>query len=269
MPSDFDDRVLSLLTSLPAHDAEESVSKLESALRIPGSVRNPSAYLAGVIKRLSGAGSGPPGGPGGRAGELPPPAAPAQLAPAAGSVLEQLIAEGRMRPGDLEGRNLANVAALPPEMQLFIMRTFADRNLHGIRNMAGQAGGVGRHWLLACVVWLRGGEDVGWLTFILSATLFVFASTAFVGTGRLLACWALSGSSAAGTAWKPGSAQHHSTPLLSSGSLHSTTCASMGARGSYPSHVAYAPHVVIMHDRGRLRNICLSFNLTASLLLLL
>lgn len=143
MPSDFDDRVLSLLTSLPAHDAEESVSKLESALRIPGSVRNPSAYLAGVIKRLSGAGSGPPGGPGGRAGGLAPPAASAQLAPAAGSVLEQLIAEGRMRPGDLEGRNLANVAALPPEMQLFIMRTFADRNLHGIRNMAGQRVGWG------------------------------------------------------------------------------------------------------------------------------
>ncbi|KAL4853841.1 hypothetical protein ACK3TF_005216 [Chlorella vulgaris] len=164
MPDDFDDRVLNLLSKVAAGDAEECLSKLESALRIPGSVRNPSAYLAGVVKRVSGPG-GPGGGnyagsgggsyagggggsyAGGGGGGPPrgslmagqgaaPHGSSPQLAPAAARELEGLYADGRLRPGDIEGRNLASLAALAPEAQLFVMRSFADRNLAGIRNMA-------------------------------------------------------------------------------------------------------------------------------------
>lgn len=166
MPDDFDDRVLNLLSKVAAGDAEECLSKLESALRIPGSVRNPSAYLAGVVKRVSGPG-GPGGGnyagggggsyaggggssyAGGGGGGPPrgslmagqgaaPQGSTPQLAPAAARELEGLCADGRLRPADIEGRNLASLAALAPEAQLFVMRSFADRNLAGIRNMAGQ-----------------------------------------------------------------------------------------------------------------------------------
>lgn len=45
-----------------------------------------------------------------------------------------------MRHGDLDGKCLANLASKPPEVQILVMETLADRNLHGIRNMAGQNG---------------------------------------------------------------------------------------------------------------------------------
>jgi hypothetical protein len=143
MPDDFDDRVLNLLSSISAQDATDCLNKLESALRIPNSVRNPSAYLAGVIKRVTGATAGGHGGGHSGGGSAVPASAPThastaqQLAPDAARVLEQLHAEGRVRPGELEGRNMGTMASLPPEVQLFAMRTFADRNLTGIRNMAG------------------------------------------------------------------------------------------------------------------------------------
>ena len=136
--ADFDDRVLHLLSTVPPADGVGCLSKLESALRIPGSVRSPSAYLAGVVKRVAGhpgggapAGGGPQHGPPAGAGGLP------QLAPSAAQALEGLYASGRLRPGELEGRSLAQVAAMPPGVQAFVMHTFADRNLAGVRNIQG------------------------------------------------------------------------------------------------------------------------------------
>lgn len=157
-PDELDDRVLTLLSSLPPSEQVESLVKLDSALRTQrADVRNVSAFLAGVVKRMTGShagvGVGPPargppgggrgGGPYGHATGPPPPAGPpgtaeAQLAPAAAQVLDRLYAEGRLRRGDLDSRSLASLAALQPEAQAFVMHTFADRNLSTVRNMSGQ-----------------------------------------------------------------------------------------------------------------------------------
>ncbi len=165
-PDELDDRVLNLLSSIPAAEQVDALAKLDSALRTQrADVRNVSAFLAGVIKRMSGShgggmgphggggmgppGHGPPGGGGGGGGgpyghhSGPPPAAPqgateAQLAPAAAQVLDRLYAEGRLRRGDLDSRSLGSLAALQPEAQAFVMHTFADRNLSTVRNMSGQ-----------------------------------------------------------------------------------------------------------------------------------
>lgn len=156
-PDELDDRVLNLLSSLPPSEQVESLVKLDSALRTQrADVRNVSAFLAGVVKRMTGSaggGVGPPargppgggrgGGPYGHAAGPPPPGghagpAEAQLAPAAAQVLDRLYAEGRLRRGDLDSRSLASLAALQPEAQAFVMHTFADRNLSTVRNMSGQ-----------------------------------------------------------------------------------------------------------------------------------
>lgn len=164
--------MLNLLSSIPPTEQVDALSKLDSALRTQrADVRNVSAFLAGVVKRMAGpgggggmgahggSGMGPPGrGPAGGGGlggaggggppyahhSGPPPAGPqgsaadSQLAPAAAQVLDRLYAEGRLRRGDLDSRSMANLAALQPEAQAFVMHSFADRNLSTVRNMSGQ-----------------------------------------------------------------------------------------------------------------------------------
>ena len=176
--------MLGLLATIPPADQVDALSKLDSALRTQrADVRNVSAFLAGVVKRMAGGplggggggmgppGRGPPGGmdargppPGGMAvpygHAAPPSAAPQaageqQLAPAAAQVLDRLYAEGRLRRGDLDARSLASLAALQPEAQAFVMHTFADRNLTTVRNMSGQGA-----LLLACQL-LRCGFGSG------------------------------------------------------------------------------------------------------------
>lgn len=102
----------------------DALHKLESALRT-SNVRNLSAYLAGVIRRITQIG---PEGPG----------AQVPLTPEAQSVLEFLYGRNIVRRGDLDSKSLAALATKAPEYQVLVMETFRDRNLHGIRNMAGQ-----------------------------------------------------------------------------------------------------------------------------------
>jgi hypothetical protein len=110
---------------LAPSDAVDSLSKLESAARA-SSVRKTSAYLAGVIRRVAQA---PQGRSTTGADELFPPAK---------AVLDRLISGGALRKGELDYKSLQVLAGKPPEMQLLVMETFRDRNLYGIRNMAGQ-----------------------------------------------------------------------------------------------------------------------------------
>jgi hypothetical protein len=156
-PEQLDERIVSSLRGLPPPDAADAVAQLEGAARA-GPIRNASAYLAGVIRRVAslppGAGAaaapgpfvggppfggrGPPpaafgGGPGGGFGA---PGGEPPLAPQAAAVLDHLNASGAVRPGDLDARSLRALAGRPPEVQALVLSSFADRNLRGIRNMA-------------------------------------------------------------------------------------------------------------------------------------
>lgn len=103
-------------------DAVDAIDKLQRAAK-DGTVRNISAYLAGVIRRIA---------------QLPAGASgPEELVPPAAAILEQLYKVGALKRGDLDHKPLRTLAGKSPELQVLIMQTFRDRNLHGIRNMAG------------------------------------------------------------------------------------------------------------------------------------
>jgi hypothetical protein len=107
----------------------EALRKLETAVQT-SSVRNASAYLAGVIRRLAQLPTGPGAGlGGGYEADLP-------LVPRAHAALEALHAGGLLERGALDAKSLRSLAGKPAEVQVAVMETFRDRNLHGIRNMA-------------------------------------------------------------------------------------------------------------------------------------
>lgn len=176
-PDELDDRVVGLLLTLPPQDQIECLGKLDSALRTQRpDIRSVSAFLAGVIKRnppsgsagggsYGGGGGGYGGGGGGwREERAPPERVLPELAPGAAQVLDSLTAQGILRPGDLDGRSLAAVAAMPPDWQAFVLGSFAEKNFGGVRNMAGQgvrwgsgAGLAAPHsallWLVCLCIW--------------------------------------------------------------------------------------------------------------------
>jgi hypothetical protein len=108
--------VLASLAGLPSADAIDALNKLRAAART-STVRNPSAYLAGVLRRLV-----PPLGGEADAGE-------ALLTPSAQDILDDLYQQGLVRRGDLDGRSLRLLAGRPTDVQTLVMQTFRDRNL--------------------------------------------------------------------------------------------------------------------------------------------
>ena len=133
--------MISSLSNLSPSDAIDCLNKLDRASKT-SEIRNPAAYLAGVVKRLSTSHGGGGGGGGGfrdGGGRRDLGASPSALAPAAQRELEALYASGRVRPEDLNERTLQALGReQPPEVQALVLRSFGDRNLNGIRNMAGQ-----------------------------------------------------------------------------------------------------------------------------------
>lgn len=115
------------LTTLAPSDALDALDKLESALRT-SNVRNMAAYLSGVVRRIT---QLSPSGHDGAAA-LPP------LFPEAQSVLDYLYHAGTVRRGDIDSKQLMTLSKKSPEYQVLVMDTFRDRNLRGIRNMAGK-----------------------------------------------------------------------------------------------------------------------------------
>jgi hypothetical protein len=91
-------------------------------------VRNPAAYLAGVIRRLA---------------EGAPETADSEmdrnvyLCPPAQAILEALSDCGYIKPGDLNTKILRSLATKSRDMQTMIMETFRERRLENIRNMSG------------------------------------------------------------------------------------------------------------------------------------
>lgn len=103
-----------------------------------GRVRNPAAYLAGVLRRLP-RDSGPPHSPGrgdrrdDRPDDRRDPAS--RLTPGAEAKLREVgVLSG---PGALDDRSIAGLARLSPEMQYLVADTFSTRRLDGIRSMSG------------------------------------------------------------------------------------------------------------------------------------
>eukprot|EP00887_Chlorella_sp_A99_P002535 scaffold6.g2535.t1 len=134
-PGEIDARVIASLAHLHPTDAVECLDKLEAAAR-SSEIRNLSAYLAGVVKRVSAAGGPPGGGRGGPGAASASGGPPTALAPAAQRVLDQMCAAGKVRRSDLEGKVLRGLAQEPADVQHLVMNSFAERNLHNIRNMA-------------------------------------------------------------------------------------------------------------------------------------
>lgn len=121
--NDIDHNITDQLKKLSPEDAVDALSKVENALRT-SQVRNIPAYLAGVIKRVK------------QTPRDPAEIAAARLVPPAQAILDNLYAKNLIAQGDLDLRSLQNLANKSPDMQLLVMDTFKDRNLHGIRNMA-------------------------------------------------------------------------------------------------------------------------------------
>lgn len=122
---EIDSRVVASLSNLPPSDAIECLDKLEKAAQT-SEIRNLSAYLAGVVKRVSTSTGGGGGSP------------PTGLAPAAQHELQALYASGRVRPNELNEKTLRTLGQEPADVQALVLRSFGERNLNGIRNMAGQ-----------------------------------------------------------------------------------------------------------------------------------
>jgi hypothetical protein len=90
-----------------------------------------AAYLSGVVRRITQLTPGPHHDAGGGGAALPP------LFPEAQSVLDHLYHAGAVRRGDIDAKQLMTLSKKSPEYQVLVMDTFRDRNLRGIRNMAG------------------------------------------------------------------------------------------------------------------------------------
>ncbi|KAL6779827.1 hypothetical protein ACKKBG_A13895 [Auxenochlorella protothecoides x Auxenochlorella symbiontica] len=133
---DLDERALDSLAQLPPTEAIESIDRLEQSVA-GGRVRNPAAYLAGVLRRLP-RDSGPPHSPGrgdrrdDRPDDRRDPAS--RLTPGAEAKLREVgVLSG---PGALDDRSIAGLARLSPEMQYLVADTFSTRRLDGIRSMS-------------------------------------------------------------------------------------------------------------------------------------
>jgi len=124
-PDVFDSKVLNQVRDMSPSEAKDVMDKLDHSVRTCH-VRNLSAYLAGVIRRVS---------------KVPGDARLASidsLAPEAREVLESLYQKGLVKRGDLDGKAMQHLSIKSPELQVLVMDTFSDRNLRGIRNMAGK-----------------------------------------------------------------------------------------------------------------------------------
>jgi hypothetical protein len=86
-----------------------------------------AAYLSGVVRRITQL------SPSGHDNAALPP-----LFPEAQSVLDHLYHTGAVRRGDIDSKQLMTLSRKSPEYQVLVMDTFRDRNLRGIRNMAGK-----------------------------------------------------------------------------------------------------------------------------------
>lgn len=128
------------LAELTPRDAVDALDRLEQGMQ-GGRVRNPAAYLAGVLRRGSrvraehGPGPDPPE-PYHR-DEPPPSADPrSQITPAAEAKLREVgVLSG---PNALDDRSLGTLLRNPPEVQYVIADAFTTRRLEGIRSMSGQ-----------------------------------------------------------------------------------------------------------------------------------
>lgn len=126
----IDDRAIGHLAELSPQQAIEVLDKFEVGLS-KGDVRNPSAFLSSGIRRQS-----QPRGP-----------SLHELAPQAQQVLEQLYESGPVKRTDLDAKCMRLLANHPPEFQVLALDTFAERNLLGVRNVAGWWGVARAHKL--------------------------------------------------------------------------------------------------------------------------
>lgn len=131
--------MLGHLAELPPATAVEAISRFEQGLG-RSEVRNISAYFSSVIRRLAGGGAqqgGAAGGQGGGQGSGQAVPGLHELCPQAQQVMGELWSTGRLRPSDLDGKCLHILAGHPPAFQVLALDTFGERNLSGVRNMAG------------------------------------------------------------------------------------------------------------------------------------
>lgn len=129
-PKDVDSRVLQQLSKMPKKESLEAMKMLDQSVRT-SKIRNLSAYLSSMLRRLSKSG-----------GEAAAPSQKAHgtardIAPRARAILQDLEDSHLVRQGELDGKALGTLAEKPEELQILTMEMFSSRNLRSVRNMTG------------------------------------------------------------------------------------------------------------------------------------
>ena len=126
-PDVLDDKVLEQLRGVPKSISTEIMKQLDHSVRT-SKVRKISAYLSSMIRRSQEDKHDPKLG----AGTFQ------DLAPVSRSILAEMTGGpgGILREGDLDGKVLGLLASKSPELQAYILKSFAKKNLGDVRNMA-------------------------------------------------------------------------------------------------------------------------------------
>lgn len=126
-PDVLDDKVLEQLRGLSKTVSTEVMKQLDHSVRT-SKVRKISAYLSSMIRRAQEEKHDPKVGNG----------TVDDLAPVSRAILAEMTGGpgGILREGDLDSKVLGLLASKSPELQAYILRAFAKKNLGDVRNMA-------------------------------------------------------------------------------------------------------------------------------------
>ena len=126
-PSTLDDSVLDQLRSLSQAECTEIMKQLDHSVRT-SKVRKISAYLSSMIRRAQDDRGG--GHDRNAVGTVE------DLAPVSRSIMEDLMAQGHLRAGDLDGKVLGTLASKSAPVQAYVLKAFGRKNVSDVRNMA-------------------------------------------------------------------------------------------------------------------------------------
>lgn len=126
-PKDIDNRVIQQLSKMPKKESLEAMKMLDHSVRT-SKIRNLSAYLSSMLRRLSKSSSD---------GASKAHGTVRDIAPRARAILQDLQDSHLVREGELDGKALGTLAEKPEELQILTMELFSSRNLRAVRNMTG------------------------------------------------------------------------------------------------------------------------------------
>ena len=124
-PGSLEIQVLNQLKNLSKTEAKEAMRMLDQSVR-SSNIRNLSAYLSSMIRRMGKTSHPPAHAPRGTLQDIEPQAR---------ELIQDLIDARLVRQADLDGKALSILSEKPRDVQVLIMQLFSDRNLQNVRNM--------------------------------------------------------------------------------------------------------------------------------------